>query len=88
MIKTALLIYLFISFIGTIEKYLNESHSLWERLNVMLFNNNNKLKQCLSNRVDSFIVMDVSDIYKERILNVLLAEVWTAINIKTNILYI
>lgn len=87
MIKTALLIYLFISFIGTIEKYLNESHSLWERLNVMLFNNN-KLKQCLSNRVDSFIVMDVSDIYKERILNVLLAEVWTAINIKTNILYI
>lgn len=54
----------------------------------MLFNNNNKLKQCLSNRVDSFIVMDVSDIYKERILNVLLAEVWTAINIKTNILYI
>lgn len=88
MIKTALLIYLFISFIGTIEKYLNESHSLWERLNVMLFNNNNKLKQCLSNRVDSFIVMDVSDIYKERILNMLLAEVWTAINIKTNILYI
>lgn len=88
MIKTTLLIYLFISFIGTIEKYLNESHSLWERLNVMLFNNNNKLKQCLSNRVDSFIVMDVSDIYKERILNVLLAEVWTAINIKTNILYI